>query len=94
LHQFGVIVIGAAGAGLPAAVAIKERGFRVVVICKSRGKADRSWPRAASCPSRAPYRNVAPETVGDSIGVGRLSCGIAATSGKPSFRVKRWDNPH
>jgi succinate dehydrogenase / fumarate reductase flavoprotein subunit len=34
-HQYDVIVIGAGGAGLRAAVEVQERGLRVAVICKS-----------------------------------------------------------
>jgi len=34
-HQFDVIVIGAGGAGLRAAIETQERGLRVAVICKS-----------------------------------------------------------
>ena len=34
-HNYDVIVIGAGGAGLRAAVEVQERGLRVAVICKS-----------------------------------------------------------
>ncbi|MDQ2836452.1 MAG: fumarate reductase/succinate dehydrogenase flavoprotein subunit [Actinomycetota bacterium] len=34
-HQYDVIVIGAGGAGLRAAIEVQQRGLRVAVICKS-----------------------------------------------------------
>jgi len=34
-HRYDVIVIGAGGAGLRAAIEVKERGLRVAVVCKS-----------------------------------------------------------
>ena len=43
-HNYDVLVIGAGGAGLRAAVEAREAGLRVAIICKSLfGKA----PRAA-----------------------------------------------
>ena len=35
IHNYDVIVIGAGGAGLRAAIEAKERGLNVAVICKS-----------------------------------------------------------
>jgi succinate dehydrogenase / fumarate reductase, flavoprotein subunit len=34
-HEFDVLVIGAGGAGLRAAIAARERGLRVAIVCKS-----------------------------------------------------------
>ena len=34
-HEYDVLVIGAGGAGLRAAIAAREAGMRVAVICKS-----------------------------------------------------------
>jgi succinate dehydrogenase / fumarate reductase, flavoprotein subunit len=34
-HDFDVIVIGAGGAGLRAAIEAKQRGLRTAIVCKS-----------------------------------------------------------
>ena len=50
-HNYDVVVIGAGGAGLRAAVEARSAGLRVAIICKSLfGKATLLWQRAELLP--------------------------------------------
>ena len=58
-HEFDVIVIGAGGAGLRAAIEAKERGLRTAIVCKSLlGKAHTVMAEGGAA---AAMRNVWPE---------------------------------
>ena len=46
-HQYDVIVIGAGGSGLRAAIAAHESGARVAVLCKSLLEAAKDFSSAA-----------------------------------------------
>src|SRR3954454_18414476 len=51
-HQYDVVVIGAGGAGLRAAIAAHDAGARVAVVCKSLlGKAHTGMPEGGIAPA-------------------------------------------
>ena len=87
-HHYDVIVIGAGGAGLRAAVEVRARGLRVAVICKSLlGKAHTVMAEGGVAAARG---NVYPEDnwqvhFRDPCAAGRCS----TTGGWPRFTPKK-----
>ena len=61
-HAYDVVVVGAGGAGLRAAIAAHDAGARTAIVCKSLlEEGTPSWPRGASPP---PWATSGPRTTG------------------------------